>query len=89
MELNKYPAGEKQHERNTKLNEDDIYKDAPGLDSELEWAEEDHWIKKLIIKEKIKKAVEKLVLINAEGTVRNLLITDDKPDFLFGTYSVE
>ena len=38
-----------------KLNEDDIYKDAPGLDPELEWAEEDHWIKKLIINGKIKK----------------------------------
>ena len=65
-----------------KLNEDDIYKDAPGLDPELEWAEEDHWIKKLIINGKIKKAFEKLVVLNAEGTVRNLLITDDRPEFL-------
>ena len=64
-----------------KLNEDDIYKDAPGLDPELEWAEEEYWMK-LIMKEKIEKTAGELVAINAGGTVRNLLITDDKPEFL-------
>ena len=66
---------------NRTVAEDDIYKDAPGLDSKLEWDEEEYWLK-LILKEKIEKVAGELVAINVGGTVRNLLITDDKPEFL-------
>lgn len=66
---------------NRTVAEDDIYKDAPGLDPELEWDEEEYWMK-LIMKEKIEKTAGELVAINARGTVGNLLITDDKPEFL-------
>lgn len=61
--------------------EEEIYKDAPGLDPELEWDEEEYWMK-LITKEKIENAAENLVTANEGGCVRNLMITDDNPEFL-------
>ena len=64
-----------------KLNEDDIYKDAPGFDPNLEWVEEEYWMK-IIKNERFRNTFEELVVVNRGGAVRNLLITDDNPEFL-------
>ena len=64
-----------------KYSEDDIYKDAPGLDLNLEWAEEEYWMK-IIKNERFTNTFEELIVVNRGGTVRNLLITDDNPVFL-------
>jgi hypothetical protein len=62
-------------------SEEDIYKDAPGLDPDLDWDEGEYWMK-IIAKEKLEKAFEKLLAVNSGGSVRNLLITDGKQEFL-------
>lgn len=64
-----------------KYGEDDIYKDAPGLDPNLEWGEEEYWMK-IIKNERFRNTFEELVVVNRGGAVRNLLITDDNPEFL-------
>ena len=61
--------------------EDDIYKDAPGLDPNLEWAEAEYWVE-IIKNERLANAFEELATVNRGGTVRNLLITDDNLEFL-------
>ena len=61
--------------------ENDIYKDAPGLDPEFEWEEEEYWLN-IMMKERFEKTFEAVLSTNKSGEVRNLLITDNEPDFL-------
>lgn len=72
---------------NRTISEDDPYKDAPGLDPELEWEEEEYWVN-IMMKERFEKTFESVLLNNKNGEVRNLLITDNEPDFLNNALSV-